>query len=158
MKAHVGHHVTLLVSFLLLVLSPPAHGRQQPATPLSFDTRDEREAFLANAGFTTDPPADGRPSWRARLGDGTRQHDASVVTEDGTGPTRRNYRFNQRGAVRAQCGAVRLSAGRWAQCGLGAARGAGSVRGSSAPLYSVRGSGVQGHGRGDRNRANRQRL
>ena len=94
MKAYVGHHVTLLVSFLMLVLSPPAHGRQHPATPLSFDSRDEREAFLAKAGFATDAPADGRPSWRARLDDGTRRHDASVVTEDGSGPTRRNYRFN----------------------------------------------------------------
>ena len=58
------------------------------------ETRDEREAFLSNASFVTDAPTDGTPSWRAGLDDGTRRHDASVVTEDGSGPTRRNYRFN----------------------------------------------------------------
>jgi hypothetical protein len=94
MKAEVDHHVTLLVSFVMLVLSAPAHGRQQPATPSSLDTRDEREAFLAKARFATDAPTDGRSSWRAGFDDGTRRHDASVVTDDGSGPTRRNYRFN----------------------------------------------------------------
>lgn len=94
MKADVDHHLTLLVSFVMLVLSAPAHGRQQPATPSSLDTRDEREAFLAKARFATDAPTDGRSSWRAGFDDGTRRHDASVVTEDGSGPTRRNYRFN----------------------------------------------------------------
>ena len=49
---------------------------------------------MSKASFVTDAPADGRPSWRAGLDDGTRRHDASVVTADGSGPTRRNYRFN----------------------------------------------------------------
>ena len=84
----------LLASVVLGVLSTAAHSRQQPAGPSSFVTRDEREVFLAAARFATDPPADGRPSWRAVFDDGTRKHDASVVTEDGSGPTRRNYRFN----------------------------------------------------------------
>jgi hypothetical protein len=57
-------------------------------------TREAREAFLKTARFVTDPPADGTPSWRAVLDDGTGQHAASVVTDDGSGPTRRNYRFN----------------------------------------------------------------
>jgi hypothetical protein len=84
----------LLMAVVLCVLSTPAHGRQQPAAASSFVTRNEREAFLASARFATDPPTDGRSSWRVVLDDGTRKHDASVVTEDGSGPTRRNYRFN----------------------------------------------------------------
>ena len=68
--------------------------REQPGATSSLETRDEREAFLSKASFVTDAPTDGRPSWRAGLDDGTRRHDASVVTEDGSGPTRRNYRFN----------------------------------------------------------------
>ena len=94
MKVDVVHHLTLRVSFVILVLSAPAHGRHQPATALSLDTRDEREAFLTKARFATEAPTDGRQSWRAGLDDGTRRHDASIVTEDGSGPTRRNYRFN----------------------------------------------------------------
>ena len=86
--------LALLASIVLCVLPRPAQGRQQPAAASSFVTRAEREAFLATARFTTDPPTDGTPSWPAVLDDGTRKHDASVVTEDGSGPTRRNYRFN----------------------------------------------------------------
>ena len=86
--------LALLASAVLWVLSTPAHGRQQPAAASSFATRDEREAFLATARFATDPPTDGRPSWRAVLDDGTRKHDASIITQDGSGPTRRNYTFN----------------------------------------------------------------
>ena len=94
MKADADCRLALLVSFVMLVLSAPAHGREQPGTQSSLETRDEREAFLSNASFVTDAPTDGTPSWRAGLDDGTRRHDASVVTEDGSGPTRRNYRFN----------------------------------------------------------------
>ena len=42
----------------------------------------------------TDAPTDGRTSWRAALDDGARRHDASVVTEDGSGPTLRHFKFN----------------------------------------------------------------
>jgi hypothetical protein len=93
-KPDFDRRLALLVSAVLWVLSTPAHGRQQPAGDSSFATRNQREAFLATARFTTDPPSDGRPSWRAVLDDGTRKHDASVVTADGSGPTRGNYRFN----------------------------------------------------------------
>src|SRR5688500_572067 len=51
----------VLLTVVLWVLSTPAHGRQQPAAALSFDTRNEREAFLGTARFATDPPPDGRP-------------------------------------------------------------------------------------------------
>jgi hypothetical protein len=85
---------TLLVSFVILILSAPAHGRQRPPTPSPLESRDEREAFLSKARVVTDPPADGRPSWRASLDDGARKHDASVDVGDGSGPTRRNHRFN----------------------------------------------------------------
>lgn len=93
MNADADHRLALVVSFVMLVLSAPAHGGEQP-TRSSLETRDEREAFLSKASVVTDAPADGRRSWRAGLDDGTRRHDASVVTEDGSGPTRRNYRFN----------------------------------------------------------------
>jgi hypothetical protein len=94
MNAAIDHPRTLLLSLLVLILSLPAVARTQPSTPLSLTTRDAREAFLSNARFVTDPPADGSPSWRASLADGTLKHDASVNTEDGSGPTLRSYRFN----------------------------------------------------------------
>jgi len=84
----------LLVLCVIVMLAAPAHGRDQAGTPSSFETRDEREAFLSKASVGTDAPTDGRLSWRATLDDGARRHDASVVTEDGSGPTGRNYRFN----------------------------------------------------------------
>ena len=84
----------VLVSVVISVLSTPAHGRQQPTAASSLVTREAREAFLATASVATDPPADDRLSWRAVLDDGSRRHDASVVTADGRGPTRLNYRFN----------------------------------------------------------------
>jgi hypothetical protein len=94
MKADGDNRLVLLVSFVMLVLSAPAEEREQPGTPSSLETRDEREAFLSKASVVTDAPSDGRSSWRAGLDDGTRRHEASVDTEDGSGPTRRNYRFN----------------------------------------------------------------
>ena len=94
MKADAAQRLGLLVSFVVVVLSAPAHGREQRGTPSPLETRDEREAFLSKASFVSDAPPDGRPSWRAGLDDGSRKHDASVVTDDGSGPTGRNYRFN----------------------------------------------------------------
>ena len=94
LKAAVDHQLAFLVLCVVLVLPTPVHGREQAEAPSLLETRDEREAFLSKASVTTDAPTDGRPSWRATLDDGTRRHDASVVTEDGSGPTRRNYRLN----------------------------------------------------------------
>ena len=93
-KSDFDSRLALLVLVVLWVLPTFAHGQQQPAAASSLVTRVEREAFLATAHFATDPPTDGRPSWRASLDDGTRKHDASVVTQDGSGPTRGNYKFN----------------------------------------------------------------
>ena len=93
-KADADHRFALAVSCVVLVLSAPAKGREQPGAAGMLETRSEREAFLSRASVVTDPPTDGRPSWRAALDDGTRRHDASVVTDDGSGPTRRNYRLN----------------------------------------------------------------
>ena len=93
-KYPFDRRLALLMAVVLWVLSTPAHGRQQPAAASSLVTRTEREAFLATARLATDPPPDGRRSWRAVLDDGTRKHEASVVTEDGSEPTRRNYRLN----------------------------------------------------------------
>jgi hypothetical protein len=92
MNAAADHRWALLVSFVIVILQAPAHGRQQAL--LSLETREEREAFLSKASVVTDAPSDGRPSWRASLDDGTRRHDASIVTVDGSGPTRGDYRFN----------------------------------------------------------------
>lgn len=86
--------LALLAQAFLWILSTLVHGLQQPAATSALATRDEQEAFLAGARFVTGPPTDGRPSWRAVLDDGIRKHDASVVTHDGSGPTRQNYRFN----------------------------------------------------------------
>jgi hypothetical protein len=94
MKAAADHQWALLVLCVFLALPAPFHGREQAGPPSSLETREAREAFLLKASVVTDAPADGRLSWRATLDDGTRRHDASVVTEDGSGPTRRNYRFN----------------------------------------------------------------
>jgi hypothetical protein len=94
MKTVADHRLALLVLCLLWMLPTPAHGTAQAETPSSWETRDEREAFLSKASIVTDAPTDGRLSWRATLEDGTRKRDAAVDTEDGTGPTRRNYRFN----------------------------------------------------------------
>jgi len=94
MKADIHRHWVLLGSLFIFALSAPTYGRQQARALSSLDTRDEREVFLAKASFATEPPGDGKPSWRASLDDGTRRHEASVVTEDGSGPTRRNYKFN----------------------------------------------------------------
>lgn len=94
MKPAADHQLALLAICAFWVLPAPAHGTEQAGTPSSWETRDEREAFLSKASVVTDAPTDGRLSWRATLDDGTRRHDASVVTEDGSGPTRRNYKFN----------------------------------------------------------------
>lgn len=94
MKAAADHRRALLVLCVILTPPAPSYGREQAGTPSSLETRAEREAFLSKASVVTDAPADGRASWRATLDDGTRRQDASIVTEDGSGPTRRNYRFN----------------------------------------------------------------
>ena len=88
------HRLALLVLCVIWVLPPPAHGTAQAGTPSPLETRDEREAFLSKANVVSNAPEDGRQSWRATLDDGTRRHEASVVTDDGSGPTRRSYKFN----------------------------------------------------------------
>lgn len=79
---------------VILIVPALANGGGQVSTPSSLDTREGREAFLSKASVVTGAPTDGRPSWRATLDDGSRRHAASVVTADGSGPTRSNYRFN----------------------------------------------------------------
>ena len=86
--------MAVLFLFVILVASPLAHAVLQPGAQLSLASEDQREAFLLTARVATDAPTDGRASWRAVLDDGTRRHDASIVTEDGSGPTRRNYKYN----------------------------------------------------------------
>jgi len=56
----------------------------------------EQERFLSTASIVQDPgsASEATGSRRVSLDDGTRKHDASVVTEDGSGPTRRDHRFN----------------------------------------------------------------
>jgi hypothetical protein len=92
--AYADRGLTLQALFGILILSAAAQARQQTPVPSSFDTGAAREGFLSKANLVSDAPVDGRPSWRATLDDGSRKHDASVETADGTGPTRRNYKFN----------------------------------------------------------------
>ena len=94
MKADSGTRLALVVWLVAAGLPVPADGAQPPTTQSALKTQDERERFLANAPIATAAPTDGRSSWRAALDDGTRRHDASVVTEDGSGPTGRNYKYN----------------------------------------------------------------
>jgi hypothetical protein len=92
--AYADRGLTLQALFGILILSAAAQARQQTPVPSSFDTGAAREGFLSKANLVSDAPVDRRPSWRATLDDGSRKHDASVETADGTGPTRRNYKFN----------------------------------------------------------------
>ena len=101
--------IPLLVVVLLVYLSSrvvrSGHAGSDPAAPtastrgaaqsrLLLQTEDQREAFLLRANIATDAPTDGRLSWRAVPDDGIRRHDASVVTENGSEPTRRHYKYN----------------------------------------------------------------
>ncbi len=80
---------------LALVIVPAAVSVQQPPLTAPYvTTRAEAETFLSKATVVTDAPADGRKNWRATLDSGSRTHDASIETADGSDPTRRNYRFN----------------------------------------------------------------
>ena len=84
-----------LVSFLVLVLSAATHVQEQRTAPSSLITPAEREEFLLQAGIVNDRRDSAHPTaWRVSLSDGQRKHDAAVETEDGTTPSRRNYRFN----------------------------------------------------------------
>ncbi len=56
-------------------------------------TRAETEEFLLKAGIVSERPRDQRQS-RISLDDGKRKHDANVETEDGSTPSRRDYRLN----------------------------------------------------------------
>lgn len=94
MKATVDHPLALLLFCVGAVLPAPAHGAEQAGPQSSLGNPDQPEAFLSSATVVTDAPPDGRLSWRATLDDGSRRHDVSVVTEDGSGPTQRNYRLN----------------------------------------------------------------
>src|SRR5687768_10737129 len=94
MKAYADRGLTVQVVFGVIVLSAAAQARQEPLVPPSLESRAAREGFLSKANVVTDAPVDGRPSWRTTLDDGSRKHDASVETVDGTDPTRRNYKFN----------------------------------------------------------------
>jgi hypothetical protein len=85
--------VTCLLLVVSLLVSSAQAGQQSPLAS-SVETRADQEQFLATATVVSEPPPDGRPSWRATLEDGGRKHDASVETADGSDPTRRNYKFN----------------------------------------------------------------
>lgn len=94
MRTAADRHWTLLASLVVLALPAPALARQQAPGSRSAEARAERERLLSNGRVVPDAPAAGRPSWRARLDDGSRAHDASIETADGSDPTKRNYRSN----------------------------------------------------------------
>ena len=95
MNAATRRRRTLLLSWVL-ILSVPAVGRPQPTPIVSLATRAEREAFLSTARFVADAPASGSTAWRASLVDGALKHDATVNSEDGTGPTQRKLQIQSR--------------------------------------------------------------
>lgn len=95
MKSDRDYGLTLLVSFIVLVLPARAQAQNQPALPSSLETRADKEAFLLKATIVNDQaPSDTRRSWRISLDDGTRKHDALVESSDGSDPTSRDHRFN----------------------------------------------------------------
>ena len=94
MRTAADRRRTLLASLVILVLSITAQARRQAPAPPSAETRGQREALLSNGRIVPDASTAGTPSWRASLDDGSRKHDASIDTGDGTGPTGRNHRFN----------------------------------------------------------------
>ncbi len=94
MKAAANYRGAFLLSSVMLILPAALQTRQQSSTPSSSQSRAESEAFLSKGRIVTDPPADGRQTWRASLDNGVRKHDASVETADGSDLTRRNYRLN----------------------------------------------------------------
>lgn len=95
MKSARDYGLTLLVSFIVLVLPATAQAQNQPALPSSLETRADKEAFLLKAAIVNDQAAsDTRRSWRIKLDDGTRKHDAWVESSDGSDPTSQDHRFN----------------------------------------------------------------
>lgn len=82
------------IPLALVVVQATAAVQKSPLTPSYVATRAAAEAFLSQATVVTDPPADGRQTWRATLDSGRRRHDASIETADGRDPTRRDYRLN----------------------------------------------------------------
>jgi hypothetical protein len=92
--SNATHRLTFPVFLVIVTLAVTGQARQHPSPPPSVTSRADDEAFLSNAEIVTEPPVDGRPSWRVSLGTGTRKHDASIETADGSDPTGRNYRFN----------------------------------------------------------------
>ena len=84
---------TLLASLIILVLPVSAQPGQQ-ASASSTEIRAEREDLLSKGRIVPDASTAGQQSWRASLEDGSRTHDASVNTEDGSDPSGRSHRFN----------------------------------------------------------------
>lgn len=84
---------TLLASLIILVLPVSAQPGQQ-ASASSSEIRAEREDLLSKGRIVPDASTAGQQSWRASLEDGSRTHDASINTEDGSDPSGRNHRFN----------------------------------------------------------------
>ena len=80
-----------LFIFLLLLAEPAEAQEQRVAWPLL--TRVETEEFLLKASIVSER-APNKYQKRVSLDDGKRKHDASVETEDGSTPSKRDYRFN----------------------------------------------------------------
>jgi hypothetical protein len=74
-------------------VSPAQTPNPVPSSPIA---GRERDAFLLTASILNDgaPDSGTRRSSRITLDDGQRTHDALVETADGSGPTRRDHRFN----------------------------------------------------------------
>lgn len=99
-SARIGYNdrMIFLASFFILLLPVAAKAQEQRAAAASPLTRAEREEFLLKAGIVGErelsPTAKYPYQWRITLDDGKRKHDAAVNAEDGSSPSRRDYRFN----------------------------------------------------------------
>ena len=85
--------VRVWIPVALMMSTASAQIREPDARPYP-ELRAEQEAFLLTASVVTPAPTDGKRTWRATLVSGTRTHEASINTADGSDFTRQDHRFN----------------------------------------------------------------
>ena len=79
---------------IIPVLAPTAWPQNNPGAASSLAVRAEHEAFLSKGQVLVEAQRPAGGVWRVTVDDGTRKHDATIETVDGSDPTSRNYRFN----------------------------------------------------------------
>jgi hypothetical protein len=82
----------MFLAFSMLLLPVAAIAQEQRAAASALMTRVEEDELLLNGSVVGQRIV--RNVTRITLDNGKRRHDATVETEDGTTPSRRNYKFN----------------------------------------------------------------